>query len=386
VHVRKEWALLSSLVIVLCGVLSGQVAPMQPTSIRAIAALQGQSTTPFPSSLERRSKAKLQLVRHGCLGPCPQYSVTVYGNGRVVYEGREAVRVKGRATAKIPEKALKDLLQKVNEMNFFGFQAQRGEACTVDGPEASITLSEPGRERTIDDHCLLGNEVEELEKAVDSAVHIQQWVFIDARELQNQIDLGWDLTTQGEEYAQDALNWDDADVLRVLIENGLPVDSRDRHGQTLLLRAVFANRTKSFKELLERGADPMAFDHNGLAPAPQAGFRGIETCKLFFKYGAGINDQDGMGQTMLISAATSGDLETVKFLIESGANPNLRRKDGYTAIELAKKVREQYQSLVDATFRPSYSGDPESGRALYTSVVQKRDAVIEYLKQHSKTE
>jgi ankyrin repeat protein len=252
----------------------------------------------------------------------------------------------------------------------------------VDGPSARITLSEPGRQRTIEDNCLLGNEIDELEAAVDAAVHIQQWVFIDEGELQTQIDQGWEVTVHGEEYAQQALGWDDPGVLRVLIENGLALDSRDRDGQTLLMRAIEANRMKSVRELLEMGADPKALDHQGLAPAPHAGFKGVEVCKLFFKHGVGVNYQDAYGQTMLISAATNRDLETLKFLIESGANPNFRRRDGYSAIGMAKRERDQYQSLVDATFRPDYFGNREIERALYTDLVRKCDAVIEYLKEH----
>ena len=87
---------------------------------------------------------------------------------------------------------------------------------------------------------------------------------------------------------------------------------------------------------------------------------------------------------MLINAAGGGDLEIIKFLLDSGANPNLRRKDGYTAAGLAKEQREQYQSLAESTSAPYYArmfGDPELGRASYMATVRRYEVVMEYLRQ-----
>jgi len=372
------------LMIFMGGPLHGQNLSTQPAAVQESVRPQIPPGTPFPSSPELRSKSKIVLVRHGCYGTCPRYTVTLFGNGKTVYEGEDFVRVKGHAKTTTSGKAVDDLLRKVNEMDFFTFQPQLGEKCIEDGPTASITVSEPGRQRTVDDKCLVGDAMEELGKAIDTAVHIQQWVFIDANDLQSQIDQGWDVTTRGEGYSQAAVEWDDPEVLRVLVRNGLPIDSRNQDGETLLFRAVLGNRFKSVKVLLELGADPKARDPYGWAPAQNAGSKSIEMCKLFLKYGAGINDQDGAGGTMLINAAGGGDLEIIKFLLDSGANPNLRRKDGYTAAGLAKEQREQYQSLAESTSAPYYArmfGDPELGRASYMATVRRYEVVMEYLRQ-----
>lgn len=140
----------------------------------------------------------------------------MYGNGKVIYEGREEVRVKGRAKGKLSKKAVDDLMLKINKIDFFVYQPQPGKGCVTDGPTANITVSEPGRQKRIEDECIEGREIEELEAEVDKAVHIQRWVFIDAKELQSQIDRGWDLTMHGHEYAREAVEWDDPEVLRVL--------------------------------------------------------------------------------------------------------------------------------------------------------------------------
>jgi uncharacterized protein len=345
--------------------------------------------SPFPSSPDLRSKIKIQLVRHGCLGPCPQYSITVYGNGNVLFEGGEEVRVKGRARSKLSEKAVDDLILKINQIDFFAFQPRHGDKCVTDGATASIVVSEPGREKQISDECIEGREIEDIEAAIDNAVRIQRWVFIDAKELRTQIGRGWDITIHGEEYAGQAIEWNDPEVLRVLVQNGIPVDARNNDGETLLLQAVFKNRYASAKVLLELGANPKAIDLVGSSPSQNAGHRSIEMCKLFLSHGARIDDQDGMGETMLMNAARStGNFEIVKFLVDSGANVNLRSKNGETAIGVALRMRQQFQESINSTFNPNYQllADPEIARANDRSEQKQYENVVQYLRQHGGSE
>jgi len=368
-----------------CGALCSQDLSKPSANLQSSAISLKDPRTPFPSSPELRSTSKIQLVRHGCLGGCPQYSVTVYGNGNVIYEGREEVRVKGRAKAKLPTKAVDDLMLKINKINFFGYQPRPGTGCVTDGPTANVTVSEPGRQRTIEDECIEGKEIEELETEIDKAVHIQRWVFIDAKELQSEIDRGWDIFTQGPEYARQAVEWDDSEVIRVLIRNGVSVETVGYDGESLLQRALTANRYASVKTLLELGANPRALNSDGWGPAQNAGNRSIEMCKLFLEHGVGINEQDGMGETMLMNAASSpGNFEIVKFLTGAGANLNLRDHAGETAIGKAQRMRQQFQESIDFTSNPNYPksfGDPEIARAGYAATQQQYEKVIEYLKQ-----
>lgn len=347
-------------------------------------------STPFPSSADFQPNVKIRLVRHGCYGSCAQYSVTVLGNGRVSYEGTDFVRVKGRARAMIADKAVDDLIRRVNDIHFFSFQPQKYQKCVTDGPTASIAVSEPGLERQIDDECVESKDLEEFEQAIDNAVEIQKWVFINAAELQKQVDRGWDIETQGPEYAQRAIEWDDPKVIRLLVKNGVPVETQNQDGQTLLMQAVLQNRYRSAKVLLELGANPKTRDPDGWGASQNAGHRSVEMCKLFLTHGAGINDQDGTGETMLMNAADSPDnLEIVKFLVSSGAALNLRNQNGETAIGIASRMRHQFQEFVDFTLRPDYPAflaDPEKARAAHVATMHQYEAVIEYLRQHGGTD
>src|SRR3954452_22711932 len=109
-------------------------------------------------------------------------------------------------------------------------------------------------------------------------------------------------------------------------------------------------------------------------------------CKLFLEHGVGINEQDGMGETMLMNAAGSPEnFKIVKLLVQSGANLNLRDQAGETAIGKTQRMRQQVQGSINATFNPNYPksfGDPEIARASYSASQRQYEEVIGYLKQH----
>ena len=52
--------------------------------------------TPVPSNI---NTVVITLERTTCFGVCPVYTLTIYGDGRVVYEGTRFVRTEGERTA-----------------------------------------------------------------------------------------------------------------------------------------------------------------------------------------------------------------------------------------------------------------------------------------------
>ena len=56
------------------------------------------------------------------------------------------------------------------------------------------------------------------------------------------------------------------------------------------------------------------------------------------KKGADINLQDERGNTALMAAVKTGDIDIVKFLLHAKANVNLRTKHGNTALKITRKI------------------------------------------------
>jgi len=129
-----------------------------------------------------------------------------------------------------------------------------------------------------------------------------------------------------------AVDSEDTNKIKELsqIDNSLVRFQETQFGQSLLEWAVYTNRYKSAKALVEAGADPNLQSYNGTSAFVHAAEK-TETSDyltLLLKYGGDVNaiakPTDGKNQylkTPLISASGS-NLESVKILVDAGAEIN----------------------------------------------------------------
>ena len=89
------------------------------------------------------------------------------------------------------------------------------------------------------------------------------------------------------------------------------------------------------KLLIERGADVNAKDANGNMPLNYAAqFDNLEVISLLLDKGANINAQNKFGITPLMHA---DKVNTVKFLLDKGADKNIKDNQDQTAAQRAFK-------------------------------------------------
>ena len=62
----------------------------------------------------------------------------------------------------------------------------------------------------------------------------------------------------------------------------------------------------------------------------------LETVKLLIENGADIDAKDKDGYTVLMYASNNGNLEIIKYLVENGADINIKDKNGDTALNYAR--------------------------------------------------
>jgi ankyrin repeat protein len=150
----------------------------------------------------------------------------------------------------------------------------------------------------------------------------------------------------------------DLPVLQALLEGGADVNAKDEVGTTVLMYAVLDADLGVVKLLLSKGADANAQNKNGAtallwalhdpgkvkllldhgAKIPEEAVfvaasipGGSRTLKLLADHGANLKVSKG-GFTPLGAATRGGDLDTIRFLIDHGADVGARTKSGYTAL------------------------------------------------------
>lgn len=122
---------------------------------------------------------RITLERGVCFGFCPDYSVSITGDGQVSYEGRRFVNVGGRQTATIPAADVQRLLARFDAA---GFNNLRDEyrAEVTDLPTYVITLERNGRTKRVLDYggvmAGMPEAVRDLQDEIDRTANTARWV------------------------------------------------------------------------------------------------------------------------------------------------------------------------------------------------------------------
>ena len=141
----------------------------------------------FAISLSLAAVPVITLERGACYGFCPVYKLTIFDNGKVVYEGKDYVKQKGRAEARITKAALQTLIGEFNKIDYFKLEDEyvSGEkTCPqewTDAPSAVTSLSLNGKTKRIRHyHGCRGTTVLEqltaLENKIDEVVNTKRWI------------------------------------------------------------------------------------------------------------------------------------------------------------------------------------------------------------------
>ncbi|KAK2791579.1 hypothetical protein FQN52_004770 [Onygenales sp. PD_12] len=119
----------------------------------------------------------------------------------------------------------------------------------------------------------------------------------------------------------DAVENFDQNLIRMLIEKGASVHSRDETRCTPLHRAIDRRSKGVIRLLVESGADVEARQISGLTPLHLAAEYGqAELIQQLIECGADIGARDERGETALHVAARSLSPEAIRLLIEYGAD------------------------------------------------------------------
>ncbi len=145
-----------------------------------------------------------------------------------------------------------------------------------------------------------------------------------------------------------------APVISAALKNGMPVDQKNKFGNSALMAASFNGHVNTMKTLITAGADVNLRVNNGVTPLMAACGPFPAAVQLLLDNGANVNATDhNENFTALMYAATEGLSPIVDILLKAGADPSMKDVDGDTAASFARNrgftaLADHLQTLIDA--------------------------------------
>jgi hypothetical protein len=119
----------------------------------------------------------MSLRRTGCLGACPDYTLTLWPDGRVEFEGRAFVTTVGPASGRIAEADARHLIDRLEAIDFFHLEDCVGN---LDAPQLALAAdTKRGLHRVTATAGCVGRgvaEVERFAREFETAAQSQRWV------------------------------------------------------------------------------------------------------------------------------------------------------------------------------------------------------------------
>lgn len=113
------------------------------------------------------------------------------------------------------------------------------------------------------------------------------------------------------------------------------VNSINLRGDSPLLLACYYGNNEVAKKLIEHVENVNIESKEGIPLTATIYSKNFELTKCLINNGANIEFVDIYGKTPLLWALANGDIQTVKFLIEKGANTSIKDKSNMAAIDYA---------------------------------------------------
>lgn len=159
-----------------------------------------------------------------------------------------------------------------------------------------------------------------------------------------------------------------------LLEKGMDINAKDVNSNTPLHEAIFNTNAHAVSWLLDKQAEVNVKDRNGNTPLHYAATANDpEVVSMLLEKGGDVNAQNTDGDTPLHNAVLHADKDIISLLLDKGASFSVQNKDGYTPInnatpELAKllisKAKSEGQDLGIMLCDAVLSGDIESVKFL----------------------
>jgi hypothetical protein len=121
--------------------------------------------------------SKIEFSRGSCYGMCPAYSVTVFGNGKVLYNGYSHTK-QGTDSSKISLASVDYLFSTLINNGFLQLQKEYINSSIPDLPSVTVTLIHKGSTKSVLHTAGMSTAprwLSDFDYQIDSIVNVEQW-------------------------------------------------------------------------------------------------------------------------------------------------------------------------------------------------------------------
>jgi uncharacterized protein len=151
-------------------------------------------------------------------------------------------------------------------------------------------------------------------------------------------------------------------IAQLLLESGADVDAVDANGRTPLMLAAESGSDEMTALLLQNGADTAARDREGCT-ALMHGLGNAQRVFQLLDQGADLDARDSQGRTPLIRATERCYLRTLRLLLERGADVQAADARGDRALPIAMRQVAQHEATLQTIEKDATSDQPQYGPA-----------------------
>jgi TonB family protein len=262
------------------------------------------------------------------------YSLRVAGDGTVEFEGSGFVLLDGKHHGRISGDEVHKLVEAFRDADFFSLLESDG-ITVCDAAPTNFFIAIGDQRKSVTAYTFEGPEaLRRLEDSIAELSHSDQWVKGTAETVPGIINEHRS-PAETREILSQALPvavYSTTAVVDDFLRAGADVDRTDSIGCTALMRAAERGVPDMVQLLLKAGANPRAKDHfarTALMFAARSGNNDVVA--LLLPYGL-VNARSQRGSTALMAGSAEGNPDVVQTLLHAGARVNERDALGVTAL------------------------------------------------------
>lgn len=116
------------------------------------------------------------IERTPCFGRCPTYTMKIYADGFVEFNGKRDHDMLGLYTTTITQEQMDAILEKANNIGFFTFDDKYDDGMVTDLPSTTTTVVAGGKEKSVMRRHGHPKSLVQLEQAMDDLIKSARWL------------------------------------------------------------------------------------------------------------------------------------------------------------------------------------------------------------------